>query len=96
MNKLQQTLLYWRNETSGKLAQVVCKWFQTDLELTPDERDIFSQYLRIWAFYEGFEEPQPGQLAALRPSFDEMVTNGDRPTISQWLEHALDIGIDPL
>lgn len=94
------TLLYWRNETSGKLAQVVYKWVQTDLELTPDERDAFSQYLRMWAFYEGFKEPPGSKLASkfasLRENFDEVVTRGDRTTISQWLNQALDVGIDPL
>ncbi|MBD2261379.1 hypothetical protein [Pseudanabaena sp. FACHB-2040] len=92
---MENILVYWRNETSGELAKAVKVYCTEDRELTAEERSHLAAYFRIWAFYPGWRD-DTGQLEVLRQSFDAMVTGGNRATISQWLDQALVIGIDPM
>ena len=95
MTTTYNSLHYCRNETSGKLAIAINAFIDTDAHFTEPERDLLAAYLRMWAFYSGWQD-NSGKLATLRENFDAMVTRGNRETIWQWLEQALEIGIDPL
>lgn len=95
MTTTYNSLHYWRNETSGKLAIAINAFMDEKAHFTEPERDLLAAYLRMWAFYSGWRDDS-GQLAALQESFDALVAKGNRETIWQWLDQAMDIGIDPL
>jgi hypothetical protein len=83
------TLLYWQNETSGKLEQSILKYFDgQDLQ----EFDIINlaTYIRIWANFEYFD--QTDGLQNLKKLAKAIATRED---IKNWIDLALHEGIDP-
>ncbi len=85
-------LVYWRDEVSGNLAPVVEKFLLTKEHLEDTERATLAEYLRIWAY-----GPFAGgsKLELLQAKFTELVAQGDRNSIEQWCQQALDLGIEP-
>ncbi len=85
-------LVYWKDEVSGNLAPVVEKFLLTEEHLDSAEQATLAAYLRIWAY-----GPFAGgsQLDLLQAKFTELVAQGDRNSIEQWCQQALDLGIEP-
>jgi hypothetical protein len=88
---------YWMNETSGVLKPVIEKYLRGG-ELGPNELGIFRAYLRQW-----LESPVWNMGPVDAEGRDAL--NGLRKRISSidsmdrlgdWLQAALDQGIDPL
>jgi hypothetical protein len=80
---------YWMNETSGVLAPAVIAYLE-DAPMTLDHIAAMRAYFRQWLTgnWRGGEE-----LEQLRARIDEIATRAD---IREWLDDALDLGIDPL
>jgi hypothetical protein len=73
------------NETSGVLRPAVEAYLKHD-EMTPAEIAAMRAYLRQWiAGFHGVPE--------LKEGVDKLTS---RQAIAQWLDRALDLGIDPL
>lgn len=81
---------YWMNETSGVLRPAVEAYLRGHA-MTEDQIAALRTYLRQW-ITRGAWAPTDG-LALLRAGVDELRSRQD---ISEWLEIALDEGIDPL
>lgn len=89
-----QVLVYWRYEQSGKLATAVEHFLDPEAEFTEKDHQLLAYYLKIWADFPW--QGLPDELEALRRRFNDLVVNGTRETIWQWLNQALQLGIDPL
>lgn len=88
-------LPYWRNESSGKLALAVERYFNfaagNDAKpLTESELVLLKGYLKFWIEYpwqgQGFE------LDILRTEFDGAATYEQ---LTECIDAALELGIDP-
>lgn len=91
---LTHPLPYWRNEVSGHLADAIETLVMGE-PLESHERSLVAAYLKIWSDYPGWQTGD-GRVDALRQNFDALVAQGTTETIWQWLNQAMDIGIDPL
>ncbi len=80
---------FWMNETSGVLRPAVEAYLNGE-ELTPEQIVILRAYLRQWMAGPWYPSPA---LDALRAGIDRLV---DRRSIDDWLDVALEEGIDPL
>jgi len=79
---------YWMNETSGVLRPAV-EAYLNGAEMTPMHIATMRAYLRQWA-----NGPWIGPMIdPLRTRVEEIITRKD---IDDWLEMALESGIDPL
>ena len=79
---------YWMYETSGVLRPAV-EAYLTGAEMTPMHIATMRAYLRQWA-----NGPWKGPMIdPLRTRVEEIITRKD---IDDWLEMALESGIDPL
>ena len=79
---------YWLNETGGELRPAVWAYLRGE-QLGPDEISVIRDYLRQWMAGD-FVGPAADELR-------EMVEQiGGRQTLREWLEAALEAGIDPL
>ncbi len=88
-------LPYWRNESSGKLAEAVERYFAfavgDDLTpLTDSELVLLKGYLKFWVEYPW--QVSALNLNALRAKFDEVESYEQ---LRDCIELALDLGIDP-
>jgi hypothetical protein len=79
---------FWMNETSGTLRPVVERYLRGET-LTPTHIAIMRAYLRQWMAGD-FRGPE---VARLRERVNDI---RDMPSLTSWLEDALDAGIDPL
>lgn len=85
--------LNWRNETSGELPRVIFKYFSSQYLIT-NEIALLAEYCRhyinapCWDNNEGFTT----ELAALRETANSFSTVRE---ISQWINHCIEIAIDP-
>ncbi len=82
--------LYWKNETSGQLEKVVAAYVNQQ-PIDNDGIRMLQQYFSIWANATVWMPSK--ELENLRQSVDAIATVAD---IDQWLDRAIDIGIDPL
>ncbi len=88
--KLQTTVPgYWMNETSGVLRPAV-EAYLNGQPMTSQQIGVMRAYLRQWM--QGSWEPDK-EVEKLRHAINVITT---RETLSQWLEAALAIQIDPL
>lgn len=78
---------YWIHETSGVLRPVVMAYLEGG-RLTERQIATLRAYLRQWIMADGWED-----VDELRASIDSLTT---REAIHDWLDRALDAGIDPL
>jgi hypothetical protein len=81
---------YWMYETSGALRPAVMAYLHDDA-LTPEHIGAIRAYLRQWVFSPVWGESEGVQ--ALRVGVDSLTS---REAIDDWLELALEEGIDPL
>lgn len=91
----QTFLPYWRNESSGKLAKAVERYFafgygEDPLPLTDSELIILRTYLSAWINYpwEGFDR----DLRKLQDKFENAETFEE---LQQCMDIAASFGIDP-
>ncbi|AFY74751.1 hypothetical protein Syn7502_02813 [Synechococcus sp. PCC 7502] len=82
--------LYWKNETSGHLEAAVIAYVNR-LELSSKDIGLLKSYFAIWV--NATVWMQSKELENLRQSVEAIATVED---IHQWLDKAIDIGIDPL
>lgn len=80
---------FWRNEHSGVLCPVVHAYLRGE-GLNPVAIGVMRDYLRQWVMAPGFHGPQ---IDMLRASVDKI---GSDDTLEQWMDAAVDAGIDPL
>lgn len=88
-------LPYWRNESSGKLAKAVERYFAYAIgddpaPLTDSELILLKGYLKFWIDY-----PWKGlgsELDYLRAEFDQAHTYKN---LRDCIDTALELGIDP-
>lgn len=80
---------YWMNETSGVLAPVVEKYLAGE-ELRGLEVGVMRVYLRQWVNTPAFLGPD---VAELRRDVERIASTAD---VHDWLNRAMDAGIDPL
>jgi len=80
---------YWMHETSGVLAPVVKAYLNGEL-LTVIDIGVMRAYLRQWIMAPGFIGEG---TEALRRSVEQIQTQRD---IDEWIEAAIEEGIDPL
>lgn len=80
---------YWMNEQSGVLDPVVRRYIAGD-ELRPLEVAAMRAYLRQWIDAPGFIGPAVDDL---RRRVEHLATTAQ---VRDWLDDALDAGIDPL
>jgi hypothetical protein len=79
---------YWTHETSGVLRPVI-EDYLNGRPLTPRQIAAMRAYLRQW-----MQGPWQGPMIdVLRTQVEEITTRAD---IEDWLDRALDAGIDPL
>ncbi len=95
MTMFTSFLPYWRNESSGKLALAVERYFafssNEDSEpLTDSELILLKGYLKFWIDYPwlGFE----ARLDNLRAKFAQAETYNQ---LQDCIDTALELGIDP-
>lgn len=89
-----QTLLYWKQEKSGVL-EIAIHRFLNDLPLNDDLLSHLQTYCQHWADFDGWRVPfeQKEDLARMRSSIRDFKTVDD---LQNWLDLALELGIDPL
>jgi hypothetical protein len=88
---------YWMNETGGRLIPAVRRYL-ADEPVEPGDTDLIRAYLRQWIDSPVWDAgPVDGgghtELAKLRMEVRELRNRAD---ITAWLEHALELAIDPL
>ena len=87
--------LYWRDEQSGKMKEVILAYLQ-GRPLTKNDIAILRWYLHQWVSAPIWKANPYGQPE----DFDELIASAEtlstREEISRWFDHALDFGIDPL
>jgi hypothetical protein len=88
---------YWMNETGGRLIPAVRRYL-ADEPVEPGDTDLIRAYLRQWIDSPVWDAGPvdadgPTELAKLRKEVRELRNRAD---ITAWLEHALDLAIDPL
>jgi hypothetical protein len=84
---------YWQNETSGVLRPAV-EAFLTGAKMTPEQIAAMRAYLRQWIMAPAWDRcGGAAVLADLRGGIDALTS---RDAIDAWLDHAEEIGIDPL
>ncbi len=92
----QLTPLFWRNETSGAVADAVMQYLdwccKEASQPTEKQFDILRFYCQQWVDSPVWQGPGPG-LAKLRRDIREVK---DLHQLSLWLHDALKEGIDPL
>lgn len=100
-NQIQETsfLPYWRNETSGKLAEAVIAYFDLQDKPTPnslpkEQIELIKSYLLIWVNYPGwrFEEKDYQKLAKLQRQTEKIENVTD---INKCIDLAFRLNIDP-
>jgi hypothetical protein len=78
---------YWMNETGGALRPAIAAYLEGK-PLDDEQIALIRDYLRQWiAALRG------GAIGELKARVDKLV---DRKSIREWLDDALDAGIDPL
>lgn len=80
---------YWMNETSGVLRPAVEAYLRCE-PMEPAAIAALRAYLRQWIAAPAW---QGAGVELLRQAIDRLTS---REAIDEWLEHALDEGIDPL
>lgn len=80
---------YWMDETSGVLRPAIAAYLEHD-ELTMAEIAALRAYFRQWVMAPAFRGPD---IEALRQAVDGL---DSRSRIAEWLDQAIDAGIDPL
>lgn len=78
---------FWLNETGGSLQPAILRYLKGDA-LSRQDIALIRSYFRQWL--RGF---QGIDIDTLAKSIDDLST---RPQISDWLDRAIEIGIDPL
>ena len=78
---------HWMYETSGVLRPAITAYLEGD-ELTPQEVAAIRAYLRQWIMADGFYG-----VDELKAGVDGLTS---RQAIHDWLDKALEAGIDPL
>ena len=81
---------YWMHETSGALRPAV-EAFLLDEPMTEEQIAAMRAYLRQWIAGDWVCDRQ--ELDRLRASVDGLTT---RRAISDWIDFAVEEGIDPL
>jgi hypothetical protein len=64
--------------------------------LLTDEIALMREYCRQWITATGWDENPHGGAAELRQLRATVDTITDKATLSDWLEHAIAAGMDPL
>ncbi len=90
-----QFLPYWRNETSGKLALAVKRYFDFAVgddpnPLTDSELSLLKGYLKFWIDY-----PWQGLGSDLDYLRAEFIEASNYEQLQACVEEALELGIDP-
>ena len=80
---------YWMYETSGALRPAIVAYLK-DEPLTDEHIAAIRHYLAQWIYAPGFDGQGVGRLR------DTLGGLKSRQAIDQWLDEAMDIGIDPL
>lgn len=80
---------YWMNETSGALRPAVLAYLAGD-EIKPEHIMAMRAYLRQWIAAPGFCGPQVEQLRA------DVDFVASRKSLNEWINLAIDAGVDPL
>lgn len=91
MSRPDESLHYWRNEVSGRLAHAVMAYLD-EKPMSREQLAIFRSYLDIWIHAPCWLGPEP-ELGHLRSTVS---TLDSAAAIRKWLDEALDICIDPL
>lgn len=91
-------LPYWKNETSGKLKNAILAlmdtWTDKHYSLSPQELEMLKTYFALWIDYPSWDRTgQEQQFEALSSQLKSVTSTQQ---LNQWLEDAMDIGIDPL
>jgi hypothetical protein len=81
---------YWRDETSEILSEVIHAYLEKH-QLTAKQFAILKVYLNHWIFAPCWSGEK--ELAQLRDRVTQLQSIEE---VDQWLEMALDNGIDPL
>lgn len=81
--------VYWMHETTGVLRPVVEAYF-SDIRLDGQQLATMRAYLRQWIAGDWVPSPE---LEKLRARIDGITTH---EALSEWLNDAYEIGIDPL
>jgi hypothetical protein len=80
---------YWTNETSGVLHAAVGAYLFSDT-LSAEQIAALRAYFRQWIAAPGFSGPK---IEALRQTVDGLTT---LDAIDDWLDLAIEAGVDPL
>jgi len=80
---------FWMHETSGRLRPAV-EAYLLGQHMAPDQIASLRAYLRQWIMHPAWRGPG---VAELRAGVDGLIS---RRAISDWLDRALEQGIDPL
>jgi hypothetical protein len=78
---------YWMNETSGVLRPAIERYLSGG-PMTDEHVATMRAYLRQWIAADGWRD-----AGNLRWSVDGLTSHA---AITQWLDRAIEIGIDPL
>ena len=79
--------IYWMNETSGVLRPAI-EAYLNDEPMTEPQIAAMRVYLRQW-----MDARWAGDINWLLDVIDQLTTQA---AITAWLEHAFELGIDPL
>jgi hypothetical protein len=106
MTGIQGLPLFWRNETSGRLAIAIHSYLKDQTRGEPISRedfDLVREYIEQWVFAPCWTEVvrtvgsgNPDLTAELVQLRADVRTLKTADEIHVWLMRALDLGIDPL
>lgn len=89
--------LHWKTYKASNVLKNAINSLKSGGHIDTYDRAILSIYFQSWVDHDwGFTGDFAEQLTALKQSMTEMVLDGDRQTIEQWLKQLTEIGIDPI
>jgi hypothetical protein len=86
------TLGHWMNETSGELRPAVMAYLHHD-PLSDADISAMRAYLRQWVSVEGSWMYGDPAVEPLRAKIDRLTSI---EAINEWMNEAIELGIDPL
>lgn len=90
-------MIHWKNYKASNVLKNAINSLKGRSDIDTYDRAVLGLYFQVWLDYDwGFTGNFAEQLTALKQSMTEMVVDGDRQTIEQWLKQLAEIGIDPI
>lgn len=87
--------LYWQNEQTGKLREAVTAYLNNRIDgetVTENQIALLVEYIAYWVKAPCWDAPSD-ELQELRLSVEQLDT---AEKVDEWIQKALDLGIDPL